>query len=129
MIVRLDMDELERELGSEVQGFIEDLANEIINYLKQEAPMGATGDLRRSMQIFRTGNGTVWLGTRIHYAADVWKGTPPHRADFDAIKVWSRRKLGDESLAGPIWRHIAQEGTDPNDYVGRSVDQAIERVT
>jgi len=128
MIVRLDLDQLERRLGDEVQQFIVDLANEMVNQMKQEAPVGATGDLQRSIQIFRTGNGTVWLGTRIHYAMDVWKGTPPHTPDWEGIKVWARRKLGDESAAGQVYRKIQREGTDPNDYVGRAVDQAIERV-
>jgi hypothetical protein len=128
MIIRLDLDELERELGEEVNDFLVDLANEIVNQMKQEAPVGATGDLQRSIQIFRTGDGEVWLGTRIHYAMDVWKGTEPHLADFDAIQVWARRKLGNEAAAGPVWRHIAQEGTAPNDFVGRAIDQAIDRV-
>jgi len=129
MIVRLDLNELERELDGEIQDFILEFANELVNQLKVEAPVGATGDLRRSIQIFRQGNGVIWLGTRIHYAYDVWKGAPPHTPDFDAIKVWARRKLGDESAAGPVYRKIQQEGTEPNDYVGRAVDAAIEQTT
>jgi hypothetical protein len=128
MIVRLDLDELERKLGDEVQSFIVDLANSIVNQMKVEAPVGATGDLQRSIQIFRTGNGTIWLGTRIHYAMDVWQGTEPHYADFEDIQVWARRKLGDEDAAGPVWRSIAQHGTAPNDFVGRAIDTAIQRV-
>lgn len=128
MFVRLDLDELERELGSEVQEFVLEVANEIVNQMKQEAPVGATGDLQRSIQIFRTGDGTVVLGTRIEYAMDVWKGTPPHTPDFESIKVWSRRKLGDESLAGPVFKSIQKNGTEPNDFVGRAIDQAINRV-
>ena len=129
MIIRLDLEEMDRKLGNEVNAFLLELANEIVNQMKVEAPTGATGDLQRSIQIFRTGDGTVWLGTRVHYAEDVWQGTGPHRADFDAIKVWARRKLGDESAAGPVWRSIAQHGTEPNDYVGRAVEEAIGRVT
>ena len=129
MIVRLDLNELERELDGEIQDFILEFANELVNQLKIEAPVGATGDLRRSIQIFRQGNGVIWLGTRIHYAHDVWKGTPPHTPDFDAIKVWARRKLGDEELAGPVYRSIQQSGTEPNDYVGRAVDAAIAETT
>lgn len=128
MMVRLDLRELERELGDEVGSFVLELANEIVNQMKIEAPMGATGDLQRSIQIFTRGDGVVWLGTRIHYAMDVWKGTDPHLADFDAIQVWARRVIGSETAAGPVWRHIAQEGTEPNDYVGRAIDAAVERV-
>jgi len=128
MIVRLDLRELERELGGEIQQFILDLANAIVNNMKDEAPVGATGDLRRSIQIFRTGDGVVYLGTRIHYATDVWKGTPPHTPDWEGIQVWSRRKLGDESLAGPVYRSIQESGTEGNDFVGRAIDNAFERV-
>jgi hypothetical protein len=130
MIVRLDLQQLERELGSEVQQFIEDFAVELSNELKDEAPVGATGDLQRSIQIFRTGDGVVWLGTRIHYAMDVWKGTPPHTPDFEGIQVWARRKPQiDESAAGPVFRKIQEEGTEGNDFVGRAIDNAIANVT
>jgi len=128
MIVRLDLRELERELGDEVGAFVLELSNEIVNQMKQEAPVGATGDLQRSIQIFQRGDGVVWLGTRLHYAMDVWKGQPPHTPDFDSIEVWARRKLGDESAAGPVFRSIQKSGTEPNDFVGRAIDEAIARV-
>ena len=57
------------------------------------------------------------------------EGQPPHTPDFDDIKVWARRKLGDEALAGPVWRKIAREGTEPNDFVGRAIDDALDEVT
>lgn len=128
MFVRFDLRELRADLGDEVNAFLVDVASEIVNEMKQEAPVGATGDLRRSIQLFRESENVVWLGTRIHYAGDVWKGTEPHLADFDEIRVWARRKLGSEAADGPVWRKIAQEGTEPNDFVGRAVDQALDRV-
>jgi hypothetical protein len=128
MLVKLDLQELEKELGSEVQQFILELSNEIVNQMKQEAPVGATGDLQRSIQIFRTGDGQILLGTRLSYAMDVWQGQPPHTPDFEAIEVWARRKLGDEDLAGPVFRSIQKSGTEPNDFVGRSIDNAIQRI-
>ena len=66
-------------------------------------PVGATGDLRRSIQIFRTGDGRVVLGTRLPYAEFVVTGTRPHTPPFEPIQVWSRRVLGNESAAGPVW--------------------------
>ncbi|AGC34565.1 hypothetical protein HSTV1_20 [Haloarcula sinaiiensis tailed virus 1] len=128
MLVRFDLDKLEDELGDEVQRFIVEFASELVNQLKQEAPVGATGDLQRSIQIFRTGGGQVLLGTRLSYAMDVWQGQPPHTPDFEAIEVWARRKLGDEDLAGPVFRSIQKSGTEPNDFVGRSIDNAIQRI-
>lgn len=129
MIIRLDLRELEQDLGTEIQAFLEDLAVELVNSLKEEAPVGATGDLRRSFQIFREAPGVYWLGSRLHYAYDVWKGAPPHSPDFEDIKVWARRKLGDESAAGPVHAKIEAEGTTPNDYVGRALDEAIGATT
>lgn len=129
MIVRLDLRETEAKLGAEVQSFIEDLAVELVNELQVEAPVGATGDLRRSIQIFQTQDGVVWLGTRIDYAMDVWKGQPPHTPDWEGIKVWARRKLNDESAAGPVYEKIQAEGTEENDFVGRAMESAIEKST
>jgi hypothetical protein len=125
MRVVFDLDELERELDAETREIVLELANAIVNEMKVEAPVGATGDLRRSIQIFQRDNDSVLLGTRIGYADDVLTGTEPHLADFEAIQVWSRRVLGDESAAGAVWRKIAREGTEPNDYVGRAIEQAV----
>jgi hypothetical protein len=124
----IDLDELERELGAETRDILLDLSNDIVNELKRNAPMGATGDLRRSYQIYFRGESEVVLGSDIHYADDVDTGTGPHIADFDAIQKWARRKLGDESAAGPVWRKIAQEGTDPNPYIDESIEAAIDNL-
>ena len=122
----VDLDQVEQDLGAEVQALLLDVANTFVNNLRREAPTGATGDLRRSMQIFRTGDGRVVLGSRIGYAMDVQEGTGPHTPDFDQIQVWARRKLGDEAAAGPVWRKIAREGTDANRYVDRAMEATIQ---
>jgi len=134
MLVKLNLRELERELGDDVDRFLLELSNEIVNkMLRPEseggAPVGATGTLRDSIQIFRRGDGVVFLGARTSYAADVVEGQPPHTPDFDDIQVWARRKLGDEALAGPVWRKIRAEGTEPNDFVGRAIDDALDEMT
>ena len=123
----VDLDALEADLGAEVRALLLEVANEFVNNLRREAPTGATGDLRRSMQIFRAGDGKVVLGSRVGYAMDVQEGTPPHRADFDQIQVWARRVLGDESAAGPVFQKIASEGTDPNPYIDRAQEATINQ--
>jgi len=127
MRVTFDLDELERELDKETADIVLELATELVNELKVEAPVGATGDLRRSIQIFQRDDDSVLLGTRIDYAAAVNEGRGPHTPDFDALQVWARRKLGDESAAGPVFRKIAQEGTNPNDYVDRAISNTVAR--
>lgn len=128
VLVRLDLNELERELGEAASQVALEVASELVNNLKIEAPTGATGSLQESFQIFRTGDGVVWLGTRVPYARGVWKGKPPHTPEFDAIEVWARRKLGDESAAGPVWRKIAREGTEANPFVERAIENTVQRV-
>ena len=125
MRVVFDLDELERELDKETADIVLELANDLVNELKVEAPTGATGDLRRSIQLFQRGDREVLLGTRLGYAAAVNEGTDPHIANFEALQVWARRVLGDEDLAGPVWRKIAREGTNANPYVDRAIDNAV----
>lgn len=123
----LDLDELEGELDKEIQGWLEEVANELVNQMKVEAPVGATGDLQRSIQIFRRSSGEIVLGSRLNYAADVQQGRGPHIADFEQIQVWARRKLGDESAAGAVWRSIAQNGTRPNPYLDRAFENTLAK--
>ena len=125
MRVTFDLDELERELDKETADIVLELSNSIVNNLKVEAPTGATGDLRRSIQLFQTGGREVLLGTRLGYAAYVNDGTRPHTPPFEPIQVWARRVLGDESAAGAVFRKIQQEGTEADPYVDRAIDQAV----
>jgi hypothetical protein len=128
VVITFDLDEMEDELGEAAMQIAEDVAVELANQLRIEAPVGATGRLQGSFQLFRTEDNVIYLGTRVPYAKGVWKGKPPHEPDFQALQKWARRKLGDESAAGPVFAKIKREGTEPNDYVGRAVDNTLERV-
>jgi len=121
----IDVNEFGDKLGAEVDNLLVEFGNQLVNNLKRESPVGATGDLQRSWQIFLTGRGRVVLGSRIGYADDVNDGTEPHEPDFQQIKIWARRVLGDESAAGPVWRKIKEEGTEPNPYIDRSLEKTI----
>jgi hypothetical protein len=125
MRVVFDLDELERELDAETREIVLELGSAIVNEMKVEAPVGATGDLRRSIQIFQRDDDSVLLGTRIGYAAAVNEGRGPHTPDFDALQVWARRVLGDESAAGAVWNKIREEGTEANPFVERAIDNAV----
>jgi hypothetical protein len=124
--ITFDLDELEAELTEETRAILVEVGNELVNNLKVEAPVGATGDLRRSFQIFRRGQNEVVLGSRLDYAKAVNDGRGPHTPDFEAIQVWARRKLGDESAAWPVFNKIRAEGTEPNPYIDRAVDATLD---
>lgn len=125
--IRFDLTEMNEELTKETDQLLVEVANELVNQLKIEAPVGATGDLRRSFQLFTKGRGRVLLGSRLSYALPVQTGTGPHVADFEALQVWARRVLGSEAAAGPVWRKIAQEGTDANPYMTRAIDNTVDQ--
>jgi len=127
-MLRIDLRELEGELNDAAAHVALEVANELVNQLRIESPVGATNTLNDSFQIFRTSEGVVWLGTRVPYAKGVWKGTPPHTPNFGEIKVWARRKLGDESAAGPVFQKIQREGTNANPFVDRAIDNTMERM-
>jgi len=128
VFVTFDLDRLEQELGEGAMQIAEEVAVTLANQLRVEAPVGATGRLQGSFQLFRTAGNTVYLGSRVPYAEGAWKGKPPHDPDFQAIQKWARRKLGDESAAGPVYTKIREEGTEENDYVGRAIDNTLSKV-
>lgn len=122
-----DLDELEQDLDAETARILEEIANTLINELKKEAPVGATGDLQRSFQIWRRSPSEIVLGSRIDYALDVQQGRGPHEPDFEQIQVWARRKLGDESAAGAVYQKIKREGTDANPYLDRAMENTLSK--
>lgn len=78
------------------------------------------GDLRKSVntKVDRDGSSvTMEVGPDAEHAPYVQYGTRPHRAPFDPIKRWARRKLGDESAWFPVWLSIERTGTDPQDFL------------
>ena len=126
-MLRIDLREMERELGDGADELLRDVAIELGNQLQVEAPTGATGDLQRSFAILGEQDGVVWVGSRLPYAGHVQYGTAPHTPPLEPLKVWARRKLGDESAAGAVWQTIREEGTDADPYVDRAIDNTVAR--
>lgn len=124
--ITFDLDELEAELTEETRAILVEVGNELVNNLKVEAPVGATGDLRRSFQIFRRGPNEVVLGSRLDYAKAVNDGRGPHTPNFEAIQTWARRKLDYEPAAGAVFQSIQENGTRPNPYIDRAVDATLD---
>ena len=126
-VIKVDVRELDDEIQDQVFQFLEDVALELTNQLRIEAPVGATGDLQSSFQVLGRGDGVLFVGSRLQYAHYVQTGTRPHTPPFEPIKIWARRKLGDEDAAGPVWNKIREEGTDANPYIDRAIENTIER--
>jgi hypothetical protein len=124
--LKIDPDEVPEEVRGRVLQFLRRVARRLSDELYQEAPVGATGSLQSSFQILSETDERIFVGSRIDYADDVAFGTDPHRPNFENLQVWARRKLGNEELAGPVFRKISQEGTEPNRYDERAVVNTIQ---
>ena len=124
--LKIDPDEVPEAVRGRVFEFLRLVARHLSDELYQEAPVGATGSLQSSFQILSETDERIFVGSRIDYADDVAFGTEPHRPNFENLQVWARRKLGDESAAGPVFRSIAKHGTPPNRYDERAVLNTIQ---
>jgi len=83
-----------------------------------------TGQLLRSgIPPERLDDGSVVWGYQAPYAEPVDEGQEPHWPPIEPIKGWARRVLGDESAAWAVAAKIAEEGTEPIDFTGRSVQK------
>ncbi len=74
----------------------------------------AFGNLRGSLQPDTTVIGDLIIGrvtSNLPYAQWVELGSEPHWVPIDPLKLWAKRKLGDESLAYAVQRAIARRGT------------------
>lgn len=128
--MRVDVADLADEIEDLTQERLTEIASELVNQLKIEAPTGATGDLQRLTQIWREEPGRIII-TMPEHGRFVQEATAPpsgnKKIPFEPIERWARRKLGDEDAAGPVWQKLMEEGTDANPFVDRAVDNTVQR--
>lgn len=81
-----------------------------------------TGQLLRSgVPPERQKDGSIVWGYVSDYARYVDEGQEPHWPPIEPLLGWARRVLGDESAAYAVQRKIAAEGTEPVDFIERSI--------
>lgn len=103
-----------------------DAADHGFDVSQQHVPHGATSGLATSgFEPREAADGSVTWGYAAPYARYVEEGTRPHWAPIAPLKLWARRVLGDEGAAYAVQRKIAQEGTDPQPFVGRGIDAMV----
>ncbi len=84
---------------------------------KRFAPVD-TGLLRRSITLQPKQQGAIeyFLADGVEYGEYMEYGTSPHFPPVGKLKVWSRRVLGDESLACAVAKTIAVKGTTAHPF-------------
>lgn len=106
---------LRREVGTAVQGIVEDIATQA----RQRTPVGATGILRASIGTRVTlgadathlARGEVFTGAQAPYAVYVEEGTRPHWPPRAPIELWAQRVLGSARRWFVVARAISRRGT------------------
>lgn len=88
--------------------------------IRKEAPTDRAR-LRNSVQIQQLGKFALSVGTNLKYSIYVHEGTRPHRAPWQPIEAWARRR----GIAPfPVWYSIMKNGTKANPFFERGTKAA-----
>jgi len=117
------------QIGKKVDDFIEDVAIDLSNELKREAPVHS-GRLRNSIQVQKNCQGEYNVNINAEYASDLID-PEPREVDFQPIFKWVQRKLNMSgssayAFANYTVNKIEDEGVNKNDFVKRAVDNIKE---
>lgn len=88
--------------------------------IRKETPVDRNR-LRNSVVTQQLARFAFSVGTNVKYAIYVHEGTKPHRAPYDPIKAWAKRR---GIPAYPVWLKISQKGTKANPFFERGTKAA-----
>ncbi len=130
MAQKISISKAKKEIGQKVDDFIKDLAIDLSNEMKREAPVN-TGRLRNSIQVQKHGDGYI-VGPQVNYAGDVQFGTDPHHVDLEKLEFWVRRKFnmsepGSWAAAQGVQDSIEEDGTEANPFISRAIENLEDR--
>ena len=114
MVIELDMEDFRAKFDIALKGIALDLQESLKSKLTKEHGKD-TGLLQGG--IIGSSNGNVVTITMPVTGKYIEWGTPPHMPPVDALKGWSRRKLGDENLAWAVAYSIKKRGTRPYPFI------------
>lgn len=111
--------EMPDRIGREMADALNLSANQLRDNSAKNAPYGVTGNLKGSLHVEHATpiKLEARVGTDIVYGRPVEYGTRPHFPPIRALKLWARKKLGNENLAYAVARKIALRGTRPKYYM------------
>lgn len=138
--ISFNTDNLEEDVKDELEDFFIRVAADLSNYLGDEVPVGATGNLRNSVQVlgYDSDTGRSVVAVRASYANAVRLGREPGNfPDLQPLRKWVSRVIGESeylSWGGEDWevnslddatylvgKKIEEEGTSSNKYLERSL--------
>lgn len=133
-------DDVDEDIKQRLEDLFTRIAADLSNYLADEVPVGATANLRNSVQIlgYDSKTGSQVVAVRAKYANVVRLGRDPGSfPPLEPLRKWVSRVIGKQSYlswSGENWnvqnldqatylvgKSIEEEGTDPDPYLERSL--------
>jgi hypothetical protein len=110
-----------RQAEQSIDEFIREVAIELSNELKLEAPVDR-GQLRQSIQVINVRKGHYKVAVKAPQALPIQSGTEAFTPPLEPLLEWGERKLGTRKAGAGAWQKIRQEGIEANPYASRAVE-------
>lgn len=140
--ISFEAENLDKDVRERLRSLFARISADLSNYIADEVPVGATGNLRNSVQIlgYDSSNGSQVVAVRADYANAVRLGRDPGKfPDLEPLSKWVSRVIGEEeylSWGGDGWqvssldqatylvgKKIEAQGVRPNLYLKRSLNR------
>jgi len=140
--ISFDTSNLEENIKEKIEPLLTRIAADLSNFIGDEVPVGATGNLRNSVQVlgFAGSKTRKVVAVRAEYANAVRLGQEPGQfPPLEPLRKWVSRVIGEQeylSWQGEGWqvrsldqatylvgKSIEETGTDPNPYLERSINR------
>jgi len=144
--ISFDTEGLDEDVKQKVEPLLTRIAADLSNFIGDEVPVGATGNLRNSVQVlgFSGDNTKKVVAVRADYANAVRLGREPGNfPPLEPLRKWVSRVIGEQeylSWQGEGWevnsledatylvgQSIEQSGTEPNTYLERSINKLNQK--
>jgi len=122
----IELDKVSEEIRNNTDAILKDIAVKLSNELRKEAPVNR-GQLRQSFKILEESEDKIYVGSRLKYAPVIQHGSKPFVPPIKPLKLWARRKLGEEGLAYKVRHKISKKGINKNPYVTRAVENVRQK--
>jgi len=144
--ISFNTEDLDEKVREKIEPLLTRIAVDLSNFIGDEVPVGATGNLRNSVQIlgFAGDNSRKVVAVRADYANAVRLGQEP--GEFPALeplKKWVSRVIGEQEYLGwdgegwevnslddatyLVGKSIEESGTNPNLYLERSINRLTQK--
>jgi len=145
--IRFDASNVDDDIREELESFMTRVAADLSNFAKDEAPVGASGRLRQSIQVlgYDSNDASIVVAVNAGYAGAVEFGREPGEwPNIQSLRKWVGRVIGEESYTAwgensdwevktldqatyIVGRSIKESGTEANPFMQRAIDRLNQK--